>query len=123
MMPGVVAGGVRELPVFTAAIPVQGLGWTYGSPAPKATRQGNVVTLSGQFIASNISGSGDQQNAGILPVGFRPHPDKTETFTVMVGSNSTTMTIYGWTGTIQLATWPNTLNGALDLYGITFTTD
>lgn len=46
--------------------------WTLGSPAPTATKTGQVVSLSGRFNGTNVSGSGLQQTVGQVPTGYRP---------------------------------------------------
>ena len=120
MMPGVVAGFPSKPQVPTSElIPKWGAGWSVGSPAPLATRLGTTVTLSGKFIASNVQGSGDQQNAGVLPAGYRPGDDLT--FPVMVGSTATTLTIQHSWGGLNI-TLVGALNGTLDLTGISFST-
>lgn len=101
----------------SAAIPVRGYGWSIGSPAPVATKRGSTVTLSGIFVASGIAGSGEQQNAGTLPVGYRPSSDLS--FGVYVGNTQTTLYI-ATTGILQVSTSNTALNGNLNLSGISF---
>lgn len=102
----------------SAPIPVRGYGWSIGSPAPTATKQGNLVTLSGVFVASGVAGSGDQQNAGVLPVGYRP--SSSVQVSVYVGNTQTWLYIHA-TGVLQLSIGSGvTLNGNLNLSGISF---
>lgn len=121
MMASVCGFPIKNEPITSVAIPVRGYGWSVGSPAPMATKQGTTITLSGRFVASSVGGTGDQQNAGILPVGYRPHQDKSVYKNVTVGGVATTMQIIGWTGVLQLSL-VGTMSGVLDLTGITFST-
>lgn len=121
MMPGVVAGFPKKTEVPTSvAIPARGLGWSQGSPVPTATKLGTTVTLSGRFVAAGVAGTGDQQNAGVLPEGYRPSSELQ--FPVMVGAKTTTLTIQYWWGGLNL-NLPSTMTGVLDLTGISFTTE
>lgn len=75
MIPGVVAGYPGR---STSAAPLVASNpsyWQAGSPAPTANKTGSVVSLSGRFSGTNVSGSGLQQTVGQVPIGYRPTID------------------------------------------------
>lgn len=77
MMPGVVAGFPLkpEAPTSVTLAGNDAAFWNAASPTPQATKAAGLVSLSGRFNGTNVSGSGSQQLITTLPAGYRPVTD------------------------------------------------